>query len=1310
MVSTRTQEIAFHHFSVLGGISSVFIFSTQGQQFPLERAASLFRIGQSEIRKGFGLKSLASQLSDDSGSLFIIECDNQAASQLYNFLHQYSDNHYLPNVRFILLTKEYDQQLAISVNHRPDSYYLAGDIDDRVLRDYLIKVMSPEDVLSSFHFGLESEFGRSIGRTSIISATDAKGDIRYANENFCKLSGYENHELLGKNHRILKSGVHPESFYREMWSTLHSGSMWQGEVCNKTKTGEFYWVQAYIFPITSNSGKIHSYLSVRYDITESKRKQQSLELTTRRFEISHSYANVGTWDWNILTGSLYWSEEIHRLFGYDEPLLQTTYENFLNAIHPDDRAVVQERVTACLENGEPYSAEHRVVYPNGDIRWLQERGSVIRDTSGTAIRMLGVVSDIHDLKISQQRALYEEKSKALLISSLSHELRNPLNAISGYIDIIQREKLTDRQSKYASRTKNAVEYITDVLNNIRLSSQLEASAYKVVLDLVDLDELINECIALCTINQSKIKPIYTDSSLRVSADKTALKQILINLISNAIKYNTAKGTVDIYASELPSGTVRIGVIDSGEGLSAEEIEVIFEPYERLDWKLSEVEGLGLGLPISNRLARLMGSQINVDSIKGSGSEFWLELPSVSEQLITSTPELTQQEDNPTSEKPAIIDINNALVLEDDTFNQEVIKEHLNAIGIRSYICGEGRSGLIALNKKTFDLIITDLNMPEIDGKEFIQKVREDCNYSSIPIIVVTAKQEDEDELYALGASSVLIKPYSLSQLEAAIRDTKNCEKLDIPTADRHEQLLNSSISQFSQDVLKHHLGTDIVKHKKFITLYLSSALNNISQMTNYLASGKRKEISLLAHKISSSTLCLGGELLYGQLKEIENTAETWSLLELNSYIDQFIINLKIFLEELYQYLDTLSDAQENLAISEIAAAARTVLILDDDIWTLQHTESVLHDIDTSLNVVKVSSAKQALSYLQDNDTNLIIFDINMPEMDGIQFIRKLSENYKGEELIVSSSKIDLISPVIEITKSFKMNYIGQLKKPAIDEQLSGLLDKCFKKYSGKTSKANSLSDKNILRFIKEGRLILHYQPQICAKSKKVIATESLARLIDDDESVIPPAMFLGRLRHLDIESLFAISVAEIAIEQLSKWHSDGLNFKMAINFSMTALEDLSLPDRLVELCAEFDIKPQDIIIEVTEQELPKDQASSLEVLGRLKLRDFVLSVDDFGTGYASLDKLRVLPFSELKLDRSYVSTAREDSKSMALLVNLISLAIHLQYKTVAEGIENEDDLELVQLLGADCIQGFYYTKPLPANDFCKWFKEWQDDS
>ena len=343
--------------------------------------------------------------------LLDINMPNISGAELVQVIRQDDNFAQLP-ILYLSMDDSSEQQQAI-MNLGGDEF-LSKQIDGERLVARVTEQIRRAREAKRVNLGLRealwnSELRRfALDNHAIVSASDVNGNITYVNDTFCKISGYRRDELMGKNHRLLKSGHHPESFYTEMWVAITQGETWQGTICNRCKDGREYWVESTIVPFLDHNGLPYQYVSVRTDITELRANQD-------RLHRSQVFANIGTWDWNIQTGELFWSERIGPLFGYQAAIPETTYANFIAAVHPEDRRLLINAINRCVEQGDDYDIEHRVVWPDGTVHWMMERGDVIRDEHGMPLHMLGVVQDITQRKQMESELL---KYKAAMDGSL----------------------------------------------------------------------------------------------------------------------------------------------------------------------------------------------------------------------------------------------------------------------------------------------------------------------------------------------------------------------------------------------------------------------------------------------------------------------------------------------------------------------------------------------------------------------------------------------------------------------------------------------------------------------------------------------------------------------------------------------------------------------------------------------------------------------------------------------------------------------------------------------------------------------------
>ncbi len=623
----------------------------------------------------------------------------------------------------------------------------------------------------------------AIDEHAIVSTTDDKGNITSINDRFCAISGYSRDELMGQNHRMLKSGEHSPKFYEDLWQTITNGTPWHGEIKNARKDGSIYWVKATIVPFLNEQGKPFQYISIRTDITERRNMEDALGKFERRFRMSQYFANIGTWDWNIQSGELHWSERISVLFGGEEGVLETSYDNFLNAIHPDDRQMVVDAVNGCVKNDAIYNIEHRVVWPDETVHWLHESGNVVRDADGTPLSMLGVVQDVtnrrqaeEDLRHTKQEAEVANQAKSEFLSSMSHELRTPMNAILGFTQMLQfnpKEPLTETQNSSVDIILQGGNHLLELINQVLELSKIEAGHLSLNVDHIPardvIDESLNMIVARADMDGIAIIDQIGSTDLPVLwTDKTRLTQVLLNLFSNAVKYNRENGTVTLTCQELPDQILRISVADTGFGIPTEKQDDLFKPFERLGLEAGTIEGTGIGLTITKQIIELLGGHIGFESEVGKGSTFWIDVP-MSEKQDNETVHLeiaksTGKIFKKLGEEGSQYSI---LYVEDNPANMQLMEMIIGRIGnTRLLTARNAELGLDLAKSEHPDLILMDINLPGMNGIEALMQLQNMEETKNIPVIAITAAAipKDVEAGVKAGFRDYITKPINVPEV------------------------------------------------------------------------------------------------------------------------------------------------------------------------------------------------------------------------------------------------------------------------------------------------------------------------------------------------------------------------------------------------------------------------------------------------------------------------------------------------------------------------------------------------------------------
>jgi EAL domain-containing protein (putative c-di-GMP-specific phosphodiesterase class I)/DNA-binding response OmpR family regulator len=391
-----------------------------------------------------------------------------------------------------------------------------------------------------------------------------------------------------------------------------------------------------------------------------------------------------------------------------------------------------------------------------------------------------------------------------------------------------------------------------------------------------------------------------------------------------------------------------------------------------------------------------------------------------------------------------------------------------------------------------------------------------------------------------------------------------------------------------------------------------------------------------------------------------------------------------------------------------------ILLVDDDEFTLQLARDIFMQMGVS-EVTLANSGLRGLAYASDPDNipEIILCDLNMPAMDGIEFLRHLGlSQYHGAVAVLSGMDSRLTRAARDLANTFNLRMLDSVEKPVTREALSALLVQystlpAWSDESSPGKRVQLLTDEELWHGLANNALVLYYQPKVALSGRQMIGVEALARWQHPRRGLLDPSTFLPLVQSLEIFDTFTTHILRIAVRQLAEWRRAGHHISMSINLFAANLKDLTLPEQIERLCHDEGVESEDLILEITETGLMDDYQTGLDVLTRLRLKGHPLSVDDFGTGYANLERLRDLPFNEIKIDRSFVREAISNRDARTILASSANLARDLNLAIVAEGVESEEECQLVMELGCSVVQGYLISRPLPANQVLAWKAMWE---
>lgn len=386
------------------------------------------------------------------------------------------------------------------------------------------------------------------------------------------------------------------------------------------------------------------------------------------------------------------------------------------------------------------------------------------------------------------------------------------------------------------------------------------------------------------------------------------------------------------------------------------------------------------------------------------------------------------------------------------------------------------------------------------------------------------------------------------------------------------------------------------------------------------------------------------------------------------------------------------------------------LLLDDDEFALMLLAQRLAHVGCGQTTACLEG-QQALTLIaqQPDAFGLVFCDLQMPGMDGVEFVRKLAQiKFRGGLVLLSGESGRVLKAAQKLASALGFEVFGAFEKPVSTEQLRQVLQARANHHARQpATPVEQFGPDELARALSDGELLNHYQPKVDMASGRLRGFEALVRWQHPRAGLVYPDRFIGTAEQHGLIAQLTQVVLGHALRQARVWRDARLELRVAVNLSMDNLSSLDFPEIVMDSLRRAGVEPSALILEVTESRLATDLRAPLDILTRLRLKRIGLSIDDFGTGHSSLAQLRDLPFDELKLDRSFIHGATADASLQAIVKGSIAMAASLGMKSVAEGLEQRSDWDLLRGLGCDLAQGYFIGKPMPAEALPDWMASWQ---
>ncbi len=634
-----------------------------------------------------------------------------------------------------------------------------------------------------------------------IITIDAQGCINSVNPAAAEVFGYDSAEMIGENVKLLMPDpYHSEhdgylQAYRDTRQAKIIGTL--QELTGRRKDGTVFPLELAVSE-TKLQGD-HAFVGIVRDVTDRREHEFSSRQNEERLAMALRAGGMAAWEWN--PHHIYWTDEMYQLLGIS-PETSMSLKTFFQAVHPEDLPGLQAGWQRTVEGHDTYLAEFRIVRPNGEVRWMKGLGESVYDEQGNVVRVIGLNWDstqehlaAEAVRESEQRAQAASISKSEFLANMSHEIRTPMTAVLGYTELLTRGEADPEKLDYLRTIKRNGNFLLEIINDILDLSKIEAGGLEIDRTSFAPHQLVGDVHALMSVRASEKKlaldVVYKGHiPAQVESDPKRLKQILVNLIGNAIKF-TERGKVTLEVDFRPGEEpqLQFDVVDTGIGMTEQQQARLFQPFSQGDASVTRAfGGTGLGLAISQRLAEMLGGRISATSAFGEGSTFSCLISAgdvdMEQLVLPAAGSVVDTESTPS----VLPDLDCRVLVVDDRRDVRFLARHfLTRSGAEVELAEDGLQALEIITGKLrgespqIDLILLDMQMPRLDGYQTASRLRDIGCECPIVALTADAMQGDMNRCLASGCNDYLSKPINSATLIQLVADYTQGVERDEPT-------------------------------------------------------------------------------------------------------------------------------------------------------------------------------------------------------------------------------------------------------------------------------------------------------------------------------------------------------------------------------------------------------------------------------------------------------------------------------------------------------------------------------------------------